>query len=683
MPVVGSVAWGPTVQNYNGDTAKRRGSMAQRLSGGLLGKVGGDLNTEDNKALQAMRRRKARRESIVEAGVLSMADEVSRQPSGQLIAEESKLQAMLRTLDTDIKSRFDNIEKKLDILCEREPPVLHLSPACENPYFARHSTDEHKRRKCRPKTLPALAGRSGTQISDSKQPIPFRKSATADQNNYACARLPRPRTLEIEMEPLPPWTMNQDVDRPPGTPVRLEPSTAWLPAPNDGELDKKNASTAPTSLGDTNTSNRFKSRESSVSSVNSANLAIMRAQMTASRLKRGPIQQAIWQLLEETDSSTNAYIFSWFMCGLVVANVLYCILQTTDPPILGGPLAVALHLLFDLIFAAEVTIRFVVCPNRFAFFFHLANWIDLAAAAPLVLNLTRAFIQDEHAADKLGEIVVLCPLLRLCKLMRSFEKFHLLLNAFWLAFEALPVLLYTLSVLVLTFSVFIFFVEPRSNIPTLPQAMWLTIVTGMTVGYGDVVPTSWHGTVVVSVLIVGFALYMAIPLGIVGGSFSRVWEDRDRLVLIRRTRNRLLQWGYTPRDILQLFYLYDSDRSGELDLGEFSKMINEMRLGISMERVRNLFKTFDTDGSGKVDDEEFVRTLFPKSYPHIYQYRNSGSEQKRAEREEEPKTEVSGTTIYVEGAPGSGPSSSSSSSSSSSNGSNGSSSSSFDRGPEA
>mmetsp|Transcript_19530 Transcript_19530/g.61443 ORF Transcript_19530/g.61443 Transcript_19530/m.61443 type:complete len:208 (-) Transcript_19530:19-642(-) len=141
----------------------------------------------------------------------------------------------------------------------------------------------------------------------------------------------------------------------------------------------------------------------------------------------------------------------------------------------------------------------------------------------------------------------------------------------------------------------------------------------MTVGYGDVMPKTTSGLISTSFLIISSALYMAIPLGIVGGAFSRVWEDRDRLMLIRRTRNRLLQCGYGPRDILELFYLYDSDRSGELDLGEFARMISDMQLGIGTERVVNLFKTFDNDGSGKIDDEEFVRALYPKAYQIIYE----------------------------------------------------------------
>merc|ERR1711874_350023 len=114
-----------------------------------------------------------------------------------------------------------------------------------------------------------------------------------------------------------------------------------------------------------------------------------------------------------------------------------------------------------------------------------------------------------------------------------------------------------------------------------------------------------------SALIICGTLYMAIPFGIVGGSFNRVWEDRDRLLLMQRTRDRLRQWGYTPQDIPELFYAFDMNKNGDLSLKEFCKMLSEMQLGISEERIVALFQTFDVDGSGSIDAREFVRALFP------------------------------------------------------------------------
>merc|ERR1719401_2026483 len=100
----------------------------------------------------------------------------------------------------------------------------------------------------------------------------------------------------------------------------------------------------------------------------------------------------------------------------------------------------------------------------------------------------------------------------------------------------------------------------------MPQAAWLTFVSMTTVGYGDVVAQTPAGKLATSLLVLFSALYMSIPLGIIGNAFSEVWSDRDRILLTLRTRNRLLQWGYTARDIPKLFELFDADQNGELDI---------------------------------------------------------------------------------------------------------------------
>lgn len=46
---------------------------------------------------------------------------------------------------------------------------------------------------------------------------------------------------------------------------------------------------------------------------------------------------------------------------------------------------------------------------------------------------------------------------------------------------------------VLLSATMIYLVEERDNIPSMPHAMWLALVTMTTVGYGDYYPTSVAG----------------------------------------------------------------------------------------------------------------------------------------------------------------------------------------------
>merc|ERR1711920_1186450 len=135
-----------------------------------------------------------------------------------------------------------------------------------------------------------------------------------------------------------------------------------------------------------------------------------------------------------------------------------------------------------------------------------------------------------------------------------------------------------------------------------------------TVGYGDISPVSTGGSLVTVILIIVSGLYLAIPIGIVGRSFAKVWEDRERLLLMQRLRDCVTRSGYTPADVQHMFDLLDVDGNGELDFEEFASMIELMQIGVSMTSVAQVFDTFDDDGAGSIDFREFLRALFPKSH---------------------------------------------------------------------
>mmetsp|Transcript_76716 Transcript_76716/g.237606 ORF Transcript_76716/g.237606 Transcript_76716/m.237606 type:complete len:281 (-) Transcript_76716:203-1045(-) len=272
-------------------------------------------------------------------------------------------------------------------------------------------------------------------------------------------------------------------------------------------------------------------------------------------------------------------------------------------------------------------LRLVSCPNPKVFILSFYAVVDLFAAAPLALRLAYGPVLPDGAVETVphGILLFVVPLLRLLKTLRRFQKFHLLLKAFDLAAEALPVLLFILFFIALVFSVLIYLVE-RDNVQSLPIAFWFTIVTMTTVGYGDIYPTTDAGILITSMLIIVSVLYMAIPLGIVGEAFAQTWQDRDRLLLMHRTRDRLRQWGYSASDIPILFGITDGNADGELSLYEFRHLVTRMNIGFSDERVMKLFSSLDTSQKGTIDARSFVRGLFPEAYHGIFDDSEAGSD---------------------------------------------------------
>merc|ERR1711966_72113 len=119
--------------------------------------------------------------------------------------------------------------------------------------------------------------------------------------------------------------------------------------------------------------------------------------------------------------------------------------------------------------------------------------------------------------------------------LRYMQNVNLLSHAFFLLREALPSMLFIMIVLMWLFSSLLVVFEPTDNIRSLPHAMWMVVVTMTTVGYGDAFPVTTEGYIICSLLAVTSLLYMAVPLGIIGNIFTKVWDDRDRILLMKKT----------------------------------------------------------------------------------------------------------------------------------------------------
>mmetsp|Transcript_18313 Transcript_18313/g.42869 ORF Transcript_18313/g.42869 Transcript_18313/m.42869 type:complete len:257 (+) Transcript_18313:1-771(+) len=209
-------------------------------------------------------------------------------------------------------------------------------------------------------------------------------------------------------------------------------------------------------------------------------------------------------------------------------------------------------------------------------------------------------------------LLFLLPLLRALKFLRYTDSFRLLVDAVANSLESLPVLLYSMLLIVLASASGMYLVEPRSNIPTLSHSIWLALVTMTTVGYGDYSPKTGLGRWVCSGLTIVSVLFVAMPVGLIGYEFTRCWQDRTRVLLLARTRKRFSQWGYKGHDVQKLFEYADEDNDGALNLLEFCALVGEMRLGLSMDNVIDLFEIFDQNCNGRVEGFEFLETLFPE-----------------------------------------------------------------------
>jgi hypothetical protein len=66
-----------------------------------------------------------------------------------------------------------------------------------------------------------------------------------------------------------------------------------------------------------------------------------------------------------------------------------------------------------------------------------------------------------------------------------------------------------------------------SPFKNIPHTFWWAFVTATTVGYGDLFPVKGVGYLVAASLMLFSLVILALPVGVIGGTFSKVWEEYD------------------------------------------------------------------------------------------------------------------------------------------------------------
>ncbi|CAK0877011.1 unnamed protein product [Prorocentrum cordatum] len=332
----------------------------------------------------------------------------------------------------------------------------------------------------------------------------------------------------------------------------------------------------------------------------------------ALRDSRSSTVDYVHTVLDDPTSGRVAWWTAKCLEAVVLISVLATFLQTVEDPPLHGWSAAIVETIFDIVFLVEVVTRWVCAPNWVNFFFIPNSWIDLLAASAIVVRAAVGFVLPESQDDAIS-VMLLCfvPIIRLLKILRNFETFNVLIQALKITMEALPMLLYSVALITMTFATLIYLVEPEIFESPF-RAVWFCLVTVTTVGYGDYSPVTTAGTTIVMVLIVMGVIMMAVPIGIIGSTFNQVWNARDYSLLLSKTRKKVHQWGYTADDIHALFKAAGhSDDTGVLELDDFCELVKEMKIGLSEDRVIALFHHMDKEGSGALDAAEFARAIFP------------------------------------------------------------------------
>lgn len=175
-----------------------------------------------------------------------------------------------------------------------------------------------------------------------------------------------------------------------------------------------------------------------------------------------------------------------------------------------------LEIVFVGIFTLEYLARIYFSKQKLKFIFSFFGLIDLIAILPFYLSL--GFDLRTIRAVRFIRVF------RLLKLTRYNKAVNFLRDAFRESKEELIVFSFLASALLYLTSVGIYYFEKDlqpDEFGSVPQALWWSVVTLTSVGYGDVTPISTAGKIFTSIILfLGIGL-ISVPSAILVSAFSK------------------------------------------------------------------------------------------------------------------------------------------------------------------
>ena len=124
-----------------------------------------------------------------------------------------------------------------------------------------------------------------------------------------------------------------------------------------------------------------------------------------------------------------------------------------------------------------------------------------------------------------------------------------------------------------------------------------------TVGYGDLIPTSWLGRAITCVVMLSGIVVLALPIGIIGGNFAELYDEYK---YNKKMAGKLHLETMDIQTMTDLFNLIDADGSDSVDIFELRAAFENHGLTMDGSKMLHFFGLADRAGGGKLSLSEFI-----------------------------------------------------------------------------
>ncbi|RNA32397.1 potassium voltage-gated channel Shaw-like isoform X1 [Brachionus plicatilis] len=284
------------------------------------------------------------------------------------------------------------------------------------------------------------------------------------------------------------------------------------------------------------------------------------------------VKPIIWQLFEEPKSSIPATLIACIQISMIVLSVVILWLETyTDSKVKVikfdrqyqkssnitedqfesfrmidnnlMPFLVALEYISVSWFIIDMTVRFIVCPNKVEFVHNIDNLCDFIATSWALIDF---FLQIFIKSFLLQSFQVI-RVARLLRLLSYHAGTKVIVTSLKSSAPVLQLLVFFMIVSSTLYGALIFYAErlttddPDNNIfISIPEAFWYAIVSLTTIGYGDFSPKTSVGRLFGGACAVTGVLMVGLPMTIVVEIFSNFFNHLRARSKLPKQRRRIL-----------------------------------------------------------------------------------------------------------------------------------------------
>ena len=241
----------------------------------------------------------------------------------------------------------------------------------------------------------------------------------------------------------------------------------------------------------------------------------------------------------DADALEDQEIYDYFV---YVFNDKITLLIFTDP----NKALLCVDLFCVVFFNLEAIVHFLVCPNKCRYFLNMYHLLKIFLCISMVISTIFEFRKDLlYVDEKIGEVYhafkSFCAfrLLLIFRLHKIYDGLHIMLLSLRYSVKELLLLLFSFLIAVIVYGCLIYSAEIDSEMfPSTQIALWWSLITMTTIGYGDFYPTTTWGYVVGVICAINGIIVLALPIAAVASTFSNLYsrnaEFQNHIIEVRK-----------------------------------------------------------------------------------------------------------------------------------------------------